>query len=723
MKLKSVVITLLLSSSVWAQLVGPSGTLNVTVDPIGTCPIGSNLQYNTTNGKLWGCTGTWIQVGGSGGVTGFTAGAGTLTGPATSGTVSATPGANGIPQLDPSGNLNLSGNASIGTRVLSQTSDSYVDPLLAVKASYSLADYGAIANDSTDNATAVTNFLAAVNSYAGNGVVIATCTTPPSGKAYKTTAGFAFTKPTLFTGGCTIDYSGTGNAVTLGPTGLSAFPANQQIYAVKDITFIGGASAAAGIAISPYVSEVRINDNNFLNFGASGNYAVDANGGPVNEIHLEGNVYWVNDTTTGRNFARFKDSSGLGSVTPFIMNNAIVAASLPASFTDNNPRPCGGVGVFLGAPHAKIIHNSFYGFGANIKLANASNLWGSAIEDNALDSGACSTGGVNSNIQLGDGHTGSIDTLIVRANDVCHGTLFDKASDTTTVSLTNSAISQNTVGGGCTTAMTSFSGATTNTYVTGNQSFSSYPGWGASMQGVSTAVGGGGGVFILSPSATDNFNRADGTLGTNWTGVHVDGTYVLGTPQISSNTVIAATSGGGRASYYSGITFPSNQFSQMQLITVGSNSDSLLTNVSSSATTFYQFYISATTVGMQKQVAGTPIAFVSGSNSASTGPCPTNAYASLQNNNGTIVASCNGVVVLTYVDPSPLTGGSPGLLMFGGASANSVADNWSGGGTITDTSAIGAPSGACTTGSTYRNSTGTAGATFYVCEAGSWAAK
>lgn len=43
--------------------------------------------------------------------------------------------------------------------------------------------------------------------------------------------------------------------------------------------------------------------------------------------------------------------------------------------------------------------------------------------------------------------------------------------------------------------------------------------------------------------------------------------------------------------------------------------------------------------------------------------------------------------------------------------------------TLCDYSGTGAPTGACTTGSTYRRSDGTAGATFYVCEAGTWAAK
>jgi hypothetical protein len=45
------------------------------------------------------------------------------------------------------------------------------------------------------------------------------------------------------------------------------------------------------------------------------------------------------------------------------------------------------------------------------------------------------------------------------------------------------------------------------------------------------------------------------------------------------------------------------------------------------------------------------------------------------------------------------------------------------GGGVTDTKGAGAPSGACVTGSTYRDVNGTVGATFFVCVAKTWAAK
>src|ERR1700693_3441627 len=40
----------------------------VISDPVGSCAVKSPLQYNTLNGKLWGCdNGTWTQIGGGGG--------------------------------------------------------------------------------------------------------------------------------------------------------------------------------------------------------------------------------------------------------------------------------------------------------------------------------------------------------------------------------------------------------------------------------------------------------------------------------------------------------------------------------------------------------------------------------------------------------------------------------------------------------------------------------
>ena len=48
-----------------AQFTPPSGVTSVKSDPSGSCTAGTNMQFNVVNGKLWGCNGTWAQIGGS----------------------------------------------------------------------------------------------------------------------------------------------------------------------------------------------------------------------------------------------------------------------------------------------------------------------------------------------------------------------------------------------------------------------------------------------------------------------------------------------------------------------------------------------------------------------------------------------------------------------------------------------------------------------------------
>jgi len=66
-----------------------------------------------------------------------------------------------------------------------------------------------------------------------------------------------------------------------------------------------------------------------------------------------------------------------------------------------------------------------------------------------------------------------------------------------------------------------------------------------------------------STVATDNFNRANGGLGSNWT-TGVDGND----PQISSNQV-AATSGDDFGAFWSADSFSNDQYSQITIATQG----------------------------------------------------------------------------------------------------------------------------------------------------------
>lgn len=62
--------------------------------------------------------------------------------------------------------------------------------------------------------------------------------------------------------------------------------------------------------------------------------------------------------------------------------------------------------------------------------------------------------------------------------------------------------------------------------------------------------------------ATDNFNRADGGLGSNWT------TCSTNAPQIVSNEFQSTSNGSPNAAYWSADTFTADQFSEAVLINV-----------------------------------------------------------------------------------------------------------------------------------------------------------
>src|ERR1041385_140393 len=56
------------ASVLLAQPSSPPSINFVTSDPAGACSLTVPLRFNTTNAKLWGCSGlTWTQIGGGGG--------------------------------------------------------------------------------------------------------------------------------------------------------------------------------------------------------------------------------------------------------------------------------------------------------------------------------------------------------------------------------------------------------------------------------------------------------------------------------------------------------------------------------------------------------------------------------------------------------------------------------------------------------------------------------
>jgi hypothetical protein len=167
-------------------------------------------------------------------------------------------------------------------------------------------------------------------------------------------------------------------------------------------------------------------------------------------------------------------------------------------------------------------------------------------------------------------------------------------------------------------------------------------------------------------SAYDNFSRANGGLGSNWTTMNAGLT-------ISSNQVTANTGSDASSLWAAGSSFAPDQFSEFTVTSYNGTAEFPGVLVRASGTNnWYSCLADSTTIFLQKNVAGTKSNLSSGS---STGAAGDVIRAEVQGS--TITCYKNGAAVLTATDTA-LTSGSPGFEI--GASAGTAAvKNWSGG--------------------------------------------
>jgi len=81
-----------------------------------------------------------------------------------------------------------------------------------------------------------------------------------------------------------------------------------------------------------------------------------------------------------------------------------------------------------------------------------------------------------------------------------------------------------------------------------------------------TPPGGGGGIPDAPSSITDDFNRANGGLGANWTDSSDLAVSQGGSLQISGNQVVSSPTNINFVSFYSGAPFPNDQYAQATII-------------------------------------------------------------------------------------------------------------------------------------------------------------
>ena len=171
--------------------------------------------------------------------------------------------------------------------------------------------------------------------------------------------------------------------------------------------------------------------------------------------------------------------------------------------------------------------------------------------------------------------------------------------------------------------------------------------------------------------ASDNFSRADGPLGANWTDIS-DGAMA-----ISSGAVIG-TAGRVTGDVWNANTFTSDQFSQIQLtstqLTGGQWVGPAVRMQNSGQDGYVGFYYwnnGSPELMLYKRASGSCDQLGSTYNS---GPLAAGAQLELEAVGSTISLLLNGTQVISASDSS-ITGGAPGIMAYGSAQAGS----WSGG--------------------------------------------
>lgn len=226
----------------------------------------------------------------------------------------------------------------------------------------SVQDFGAVADNVTDNLTAFTNAAAAVNAIAASTGLKVELYFPNGSYLY--TGGLVFTRPVELTGyGAVLNYTGTGIAVKLGPDGLSSTSyEGQEDYSIHGITFTGGASMTYGVLVNSWVVQPHMQDVYMLNFGNANAYGF---------FFMSNNWHIVIDhckwhTTYGgpdaRNWIRVNgiNSAGVSDVGASYIE---INHSLGSQYNSN-----GGVGVYIGGAYSLITDSVIAGFSPNVQV-------------------------------------------------------------------------------------------------------------------------------------------------------------------------------------------------------------------------------------------------------------------------------------------------------------------------------------------------------------------
>ncbi len=184
----------------------------------------------------------------------------------------------------------------------------------------------------------------------------------------------------------------------------------------------------------------------------------------------------------------------------------------------------------------------------------------------------------------------------------------------------------------------------------------------------------------MSVLATDNFNRADGGLGTNWTTVTSSGA-----PQISTNVVRSTAVGTDSMSYYNATSAPNDQYASSAVVTATTSSvgNGPIVRTDSGTKTFYVAYVTGpldatAKIFLSKFTSGTSVNITNG-----TFTVAANDVLKLEVIGTNLSVYLNGVLKIGPTSDGAISTGQFGIQVFAdaGTTADSQLDNWEGGDT------------------------------------------
>lgn len=167
--------------------------------------------------------------------------------------------------------------------------------------------------------------------------------------------------------------------------------------------------------------------------------------------------------------------------------------------------------------------------------------------------------------------------------------------------------------------------------------------------------------------ATDNFNRADGALGVNWTGIAGN------VPTVNTNACAGMSGGGDHGAFYSGASFANDQYSEGTLTALTSGASYIGVLVRGSSGNCYGFYASTTDSYLFKVVSNTWTQL------GATGPAfANNDVIRIEISSSSITCKKNGSAsgMPSATGQTDIASGSPGIFAYEGTASR--IDDWTG---------------------------------------------